>query len=394
MTSQFRALSTYRGVSPASLAGLDGFDPTVAPGNAWPLADGSAGRTCRTSHPLLHGRWLPVWGAPLGEAAAPTSLLVGGGFIVAEGRSRCLWDAQGCPMAQIPSGSRASWLDPDGSRLLSDGSEGGLGSRSVPSLAIECSIMLSLPSGHLTGALLPGPDRTLLVLTRKRTPRGPNDVVVEVVRARDWQHIEDGRLYGLDPIAGMIREQDCFAEVALAKTGPVLATPDGVLWCDWQLRPLAECPHSLHPRALSVDAAGRAFIVGNDDPLESRVLVVPPGGPAVARHSVPSARDFDVQPPLILPHGASYVLSPGELLALSPAGQAMWRQPCGNHPRGTTTANGLLLLADEVLYAVDPAGQRMLLWTPPSPLVVPPILLDGRIVVATSDQLFMLHGYS
>jgi hypothetical protein len=209
---------------------------------------------------------------------------------------------------------------------------------------------------------------------------------------RDWQRIENGLLYGLDPIAGMIREDGWAAEAALGKNGPVFATPDGILWCDWQLHPMAEHLHSLNPRALSVDAAGRAFVIGDDDLLHPQLVIAPPGGPALAVHPLPGAKGFAMQPALLAGDGSSYLLTPGEILALSADGQVNWRVPCGANPRGTLSSNGILLLADEALYAIGPAGDRTLLWKPPSSIVTAPILFGARIILATADRLFMLQG--
>jgi hypothetical protein len=393
MTTPFRPLSMYKKVPAPSLSGLDRHDPTVAPAGAWPLADGPAARTGRGSEPLAHDRWVPRCHAPLGEAHHPSALQLGAGFVVVQGTSRrAVWNTQGQPIATIPLRTRAAWLDTSGPRLLMDGSEGGLRSFRLPSGEVECSIMLAMQTGKNTGKVLPGPDGILLVLNQNRTQNGPDEAVVEVVRVRDWGNIKNGILYGLEPVAGVIREGDWLLDAAMAKTGPVLVTASAIVWCDWQLRALAEQPHALKPMVVSVDGSSRAYVVGTDDQLETHLLVATPSGAAPIDHPVPKADGFDPQPPLVFPDGSSYFLMPGELLALDASGAVRWRKPCGRSPRGTLTANQLLLLSDEKLHVVDQTGEASLLWTPPAPLLTPPVLASGQIYVATADELFVLAG--
>ncbi len=397
MTTQFRPLSTYSELAPAAIAGLDAFDPSVAQAGLWTSPDGCPGRTGRASSPLLCDRFDVVWSVPLGPATSPTSLLVGHACIVVEGRHRLAVTRQG-QMASSHSGRpRAKWLDASGPRLLSDAPEGGLSSYTLPGGARECSIALSLPSGHVTCAVLPGPDQLLVVMTSQRTHGGGDDVVVEVVRAHDWQQIQNGRLYGLEPVAGMIREQDWLAEAALAATGPVLATADGILWCDWWLRPLAEHLHALRPLALSVDRAGRAFVIGNDDLRARHLVIVHPGGPVQTSISLPEAdagevQPVEAQPVLVASDGSGYLVTPGQILRLSAEGRVEWSRPCGARPRAALAGNGLLLLVDDDLSVLDPAGERTLLWKPPAALVTPPILVGREVVVASHDHLFLLAG--
>ena len=393
MTSQFRPLSTYKNLPAPSLPGLGAFDPTVAPKGSWVLADGTAARTGRSAEPLLNDRWSPVWRAPLGESSHPTAILVGGGLIVTQGPSgRRIWSGHGQALSQIPFRTRTALLDAKGPRLLTDGPEGGLYSYRLPKSSVECSIALSLPSDHLTAHLLPGPDDLLCVVTRKRSLGGHDDAVVELVKMTDWAHVRSGSLYGMEPVAGIIREADSFADAALANSGPVLATPDGIVWCDWQLGTLAEHHHALKPVVMSVDSASRVLLVGEDERLNLHFVLVPPGDAPLVDLPLPKAKGFDLQPPLILADGAAYLLQPGQLLSFDAAGAVRWHISCGSCPRGSLTSNGLLLLADAHLLAVDETGQATLLWTAPAPLTTPPVLAHGHIFVATADELFMLRG--
>jgi hypothetical protein len=391
MSTQFRPLSMYKKVPAPSLSGLDRYDPTRAPAGTWPLVDGPAARTGMGSEPMGHDRWLPHWHVPLGEAHHPLDLLLGADCVVVQGTSRrAVWSTQGQLQGTMPMRTRAAWLDASGPRLLGDGSEGGLCSFRLPRGAVECAIMLAMQTGKVTGQVLPGPDGILLVLNQNRTQSGRDEAVVEMVQTRDWGHVQNGILYGLEPVAGVIREGDWLVDAAMARTGPVLVTAEAIVWCDWQLRVLAEQPHALKPVVVSVDRQDRAFMVGTDEQRESHLLVAAPKGGAPIDHPVPNADGFEAQPPLILPDGASYFLMPGELLALDAAGAVRWRKLCGRAPRGTLTANRLLLLSDGGLSAVDETGDATPLWMSPEPLATPPVLAGGQIYVATDEKLFVL----
>lgn len=391
MTELFRPISFYSKVAPASFDGLARYAPGAAPSGLWPTPFGGAARTSRAAEPLVHEAWSVKREVPLGEARQPDSLLVGRDWIVVNGReARGIWDLRGRAVGQLRRGQGTSYLDSTGSRLIADDPEGGLSTFLLPGGQRDAAIVLSAPEGHTTKEVLEGPG-VLVFVTAHESPFGaPPDVVLETVRVRDYaakgQH---GILYGLEPLAGILRQGDGRARAAAARTGPVVATRDGILWCDWQLRKLAEHRMPATPVALSVDDQDRACLVSSDEGV-TRLQIVPPGGPTAVEVELPWSSDRASVPPIVGSDGHLFLTPDGAVMALSPTGDELWRQDRGSAAPGLLTSNGLLLLADEELYALTRDGARRPLWRPPAPLATAAVLAGGLLYVATAEALFEL----
>ena len=91
----------------------------------------------------------------------------------------------------------------------------------------------------------------------KRSHLGePPSAFIETFRVNDWRaKSELNILQGLTPLAGLVRVKDGSATFAAAPKGPVLATANGILWCDWLLNPLVERAWETTPQAVSVGNA-------------------------------------------------------------------------------------------------------------------------------------------
>jgi hypothetical protein len=174
----------------------------------------------------------------------------------------------------------------------------------------------------------------------------------------------------------------------------VLATPNGVDWRDWQLRPRGQAELAAHPVALSVDERGHAHLL-TDDGGWLHLQVFADRGETIFDLTLPTDAGPFSQPPLVAPSGQITLTSPQGILALSSVGQILWRKDTvgagGGAVPATLTGNGLMLLAGEALSAVTSEGRSITLWQPPASLLTPPVLANEHIYVATSDALFALR---
>ena len=393
-TGLFRPLSVYEGAPEVAIEEPEGgLAVESPPPGAWPTENGSPGQTGRSADPLVTETWRVAWEVPLSEASQPDTILVGGGAVVVGGKtSRGFWTWDGKPRGFVRRALGGAFIDVDGRRMLADDSESGLSTYLLPDGRRDARIMLALPSHHVTRTVLQGPG-LLAVLSVADTPFGPRpNAVVEVVRVRDWG--EKGTLnihYGLDPLAGIIREVDGKVRAAAAASGPVLATPGGIRWCDWRLQTLAEVALDVTPRALSVDEGGRAHLLC-DRAGDAHLLIALAGGRSPVDVPLPWPVDATFVPPLVGLGGTIFLTPPGQVWALEPDGRLRWSQArAAGTPAGSVAANGLLLASDDLLYAITAAGDRHPLWQPPAPLVTPPVLAGGRIHVASADKLYVLE---
>ena len=392
MTSLFLPLPMHDEARSA----VDGREPYVSqtsPPGVWPSDYGAPAATSRSGEPLVTERWQLGWQAPLGAAREPDQLLLGEGVILVSGeRARRAFTSEGQPLGTLGRAQGACFFDLEGGRLVTHDPEGGLFTYLLPTLRRDGCILLAYPTPHITRTILQGPG-VLAFLSVVDTPFGPRpNAVVEVVRVRDWNETGKRKIhYGLEPMAGMIRERDGKVRAAAANAGPVLATPDGIRWCDWQLRTLSEAPLRMNPRALSVDAGGRAHLLCDMNG-EAHLLMVSPDSAAVVDVRLPWEVDATFVPPQIGLDGTIFLTPPGLVLILAPDGCIRyWARRGSQAPPGTVTANGMLLVSDRELFALTPEGERHVLWRPPQPLVTPPVLAGGRITVASNTTLYALE---
>ncbi len=388
MTTLFRPLSTFKDVPPASFDGLDQYAPGAPPAGAWPAAAGGPARNGRSASPLVHDGWSLLWEAPLGQAERPRSLLVGHDRIVVNGANqRGVWTADGRALGFVPQTGDAAFLDLTGDRLLVDAS-GGLATYTLDAKR-EAALFLSFSDPGTSKEILQGPG-VFAFLSIDAPPHSTPRAELLSLRIRDYGRIKNGVLYGLEPLAGITRSDDGDVRAAAGRTGPVVATSAGVLWCDWQLRPLHETLISGMPSAISVADQERAHVIVTVG-FETRLRIIPPGGQPIVDLALPSNAYNNSGPPIIAPSGQVYLTPPHALLAISPDGKILWEQTRPSTARASVSANGLVLIADETLDAVTADGRHRTLWRPPAPIVAGPVLTDDRLYVASADKLYALR---
>lgn len=370
------------------------FSVETAPRDSWPTLHGSPGKASRSSEPLVSDRYHIVWRAPLGEAARPQNLLVSGGLIVVNGETtRAVFGLDGSAGGQMKRGGGPGLLDGDRHTLLAEDGEAGLCTFVLPDGTRDAFVMLARPQLTFSREAIQGPG-VMAMLSVKRSHLGePPSAFIETFRVNDWRaKSELNILQGLTPLAGLVRVKDGSATFAAAPNGPVLATADGILWCDWLLNPLVERAWETTPQAVSVGNDARARVTCTDG-YSCQLWLVSPGDMPIHRIDLPWNSDVNWAPPLVAPDGGTILTPRGRAWSLAPDGQVRWSVSRDeDEPMGTLSSNGLLLLAGVDLYVLTSGGgDRHSLWKPAERLTTPPIVAGGRIYVASDDELFALE---
>ena len=380
----FRPLSHYDDMPQSSFTGAGAYVAVVPEPGTWPAPYGGPARNSRAAEPLLHDHWVVRWEAPLGNASRPRSLLVGAERVLVSGAdSQGIWTTAGHAVATFARSPGASFLDAVGKHLLLD-DVGGLATYSLDGQR-EGSILVSSANAGTSREVLQGPGAFAFV-TAESPPHGDQTASVQVLRIVDYARVKNHILYGLEPVAGITRDESS-VRAAAASAGPVLATKEGVVWCDWRLRALHELKRATNPLALSVDDQGRALLIADDG--ERRLHIIAPGGPSTDV-VLPDAMFASFVPPVVAPSGQIYLTPPGGVRSVSRDGAILWQQTRASDAPGGVAMNGLLLLADDQLYALTPDGRRLPLWRPPAPIVTAAVLAGGLIYVATAETLYAL----
>lgn len=387
----FRPLSFFAKAPPVVIEAADTYAPGVARPGRWPSPRGTPSQSGQAGEPLLFSRWRVAWHAALGDAGEPDSLVVGDDCIVVNGRAaRRLFSPDGQSRGQVRRGSGTCLIDTARGRLLADAPGGGLCTYLVPGGAHEARIALAAPGDLVTVGLIEGPGVLVLVSAHESPIGPPRTAIVQTVRVRDYTASKDGIHYGIEPLAGIVRDADGDVRAAAAAAGPVLATSDGVLFCDWQLRPLSEQRFRAQPVALSVDREGRACLLSRHGNA-ARLHIVPPSGPVLTDIALPWRLPARCAPPLVAADGRVFVVAPDGVVALDPGGAIEWTDARGALAPATVTTNGLLLLCDDRLVAMGRNGQREPLWQPPAQVTTATVLAGGRLHLATAEALFVLE---
>lgn len=388
--SLFSIIPHYKD-APRGAAPVPPMSATPARGT-WPTRFGSPSRISRLDEPLLEDSFRVRWQVELGDAERPRGLLLGEDRILVNGSDRHgIFLLDGTPAGAFKRQPGATFIDVLGKHYLT-AEAGGIATYSLDG-AREALLPLSLATFATVREVLAGPSGLVFVSDQK-PPQARSLTLAECMRLVDYQYKENGILYGIEPIAGVKREGDHVFAAAAADAGPVVATSDGVCFFDWQLGILHEHALSTIPLAVSVDANSRALLL-SDDFGELKFRIVPPYAADPEREpyvelTLPSEYGSAL-PPLVAPDGQVYLCSERALMALAPTGHFLWQQARSSLAPPVVTQNGLVLMADDQLYAVVSDGTRVPLWRPPHPIRTEALLADGVIYVATDSELFALE---
>jgi hypothetical protein len=386
MKPLFRPFTFFKDVPPFAFPGLDQFHAEAPAPKTWPAVGGGAGRTGRSGEPLLQDRFKLAWSAPLGDATRPTAVMVGAGRIVVAGADRYgMWSDSGSEIGFIMRSLGGAWLDVAKQRLLVD-DENGITIYTLDAKR-ESSLPLVAPSDGVTREVIAGPG-ALVLLTIDAPPHGTPKAVVETrAEIRDYSRVKNSTLYGVEPLAGVQRDDDARVLAAAGPSGPVLATSAGLEWRDWQLNPLQQVPLAGRPIALAVDDQNQAYLlsIDVDEPHLHRI----PGLGGIGFDQKLAGAQGPYTSLLVAANGQIYVRTPQGVLAFAADGKALWRSD--RKGPAALSANGVLMVSGETLDAITSDGQPLTIWNPPMPLVTPPVLANGHIIVASSEQLYVLE---
>jgi hypothetical protein len=252
-------------------------------------------------------------------------LLVGGDFLVVNGdKARAVFGLDGQAGGRMKRGGGSGLLDGDRRTLLAEADEGGLCTFTLPDGARDAFVMLGRPDLTFSREALQGPG-VIAMLSVKRSHLGePPSAMVETFRVNDWRAKSELDIFeGFVPLSGIVRVKDGSVIFAAAPTGPVLATSDGIRWCDWLLRPLAEREWETQAQAISVgdDACARVTCT---DGFTCQLRLVPPGEMPIRAIDLPWPGDANWTPPLVAPDGGTILTPRGHAWSLDPDLQLRW----------------------------------------------------------------------
>ncbi|MEM6990520.1 MAG: hypothetical protein AAF721_08490 [Myxococcota bacterium] len=339
----------------------------------------------RKNHPAP-ARLMKSWSTTV--SAPPTKLLAGARGVVACGDGNCFFvDPRGKAAGGTDRWLGGLTLDADGARLLSVGRDD------------HEPVVHDVRSGKRLGSLRWSEGEAprqfarwdgLYLLTSVQVPEhrseesptaGARLAFMPTLRPRARRSP-----VGTRPV-GFLQSIDSSSVIAAASPqGLTLATPRGVQWTDWALRPGADWRRTIDPLGLAMDDDGNAVLVAKID-RAPRLLVLDPLGGVKADVALSQATEYP-DPPLLGRDGVIVLAPKGELIAYDQSGNVVW-----HFAREGTSAPlalgdaGILVEHAGQLWHTDWAGHAHPIANLPGPLTAGPAVHQGAWYVATADAV-------
>jgi hypothetical protein len=171
----------------------------------------------------------------------------------------------------------------------------------------------------------------------------------------------------------------------------VIATTNHIYLAGVDLQIHGAIEGDFEPLAMSLDEAGRIYLIVRDNRGEA-FWVVTPEGALVSFSRFPEGTRAGTYPPIVGYDHQVYVLASGRLFAFGPTGKRLWEQSVSLSAQGAITADDRLLLATgATLVRVAPDGQRHTLYRFDEALRAPAILTsEGELIAVTGNRIYCL----
>lgn len=387
----FPAIGIHPAARPAAVA-------TAAPGPhaSYHQAFANGQLNSRVGARLPAGDWAVEWSAPLDPQLTPAFVLEDGDRIVVRSAMWALFDRAG---ASLGSGQAA------GPPVVLD--------------AAQNLFYSILPSGYFSAAHLSDGQPAYMFLpsfgdTFSRVylaRRGSRILVVGEERALDphgerqpWRSLVEindvgdpvrtsagGRVTGSQPV-GSLEIPSPHVVAASAGDTIVAAAPGEIYVTNWKLEGRAVLEGSFEPRAMSLDEAGRIYLIVESGDKTSLWLLTA-DGERVYSYEFPPGSSAGLRPPMVGYDHTVYAIAGRFLYAIGPDGKLNWSREAKARLSGAVVSGDDQLLTSEgsQVVAWNQAGERRVVHSFDEELTTPPVLTaDGRLLVASRRALYSL----
>ncbi|MGC9970311.1 MAG: hypothetical protein ABSE56_06955 [Bryobacteraceae bacterium] len=365
-----------------------------------PGAYGGESRNSRLSQRLGSASSAPLavrWRADLTPTLRPFVLLASGNRVVLHGATQwALCDRAGrvldvaplgpSPVALDPARSLAFAADPFG-RIVAHSLADGQAVFSAllyfgksfthPFLALRDRLMVTVGIEIPVDPSMPSPERSIVEVTDLGDPAS----------RRSWD--EPG---GPAVIHDLIRDSRRML-AALAGDTLVLAVPNRVYLLDLSLKARRAMGGVFLPLALSLDEAGRIYLLVAAGGRSALWLLTPEGERIYECELPPGLRGL-IHPPIVGYDHTVFVRAERQILSIAPDGKVNWIRTADEPLAGAAITPDDFLLTSEgsSLAAWDAKGERRVLHTfaGENPTTAPVLTADGEILVATRTHLYCL----
>jgi len=173
----------------------------------------------------------------------------------------------------------------------------------------------------------------------------------------------------------------------------VAAVPNCLVVADWSMNVRHALTGTFDPAWMSLDEAGRAYLVVRSGERQSLWLVTQEGERLYV-FDLPGSVPPVSGPPIVAHDHTAYLLAGQQIVSVAPDGKLKWLKAASGRLAGAIIAAGddLVVSEGDSIAAWDGLGQRRLLATiPGEQLISPPVLAsNGDLLVAARSSVFCL----
>ena len=223
--------------------------------------------------------------------------------------------------------------------------------------------------------------------------RDPEYTFVEAQELRDPPRTDEDNVLTSARTVSTLTSRTMPLLTAARDGGLVIAVPDHVFLIDENMRITADLQSEFTPLAMSLDEAGRIYLIVHTEEEKNALWVLTPDGERVVDTAVPMMDNNTYTPPMVGYDHRVYIMLGDRILAINPEGEEIWSQYVGAAAGACITANDQLLVsAGNIVSAFDAQGERKFLcYFPDETLATPPVLTRrGRLIVASRSHLYCL----
>lgn len=357
----------------------------------YPRRFGTPEQNSRLGTALPQGVWAPRFQVPVRGLANPRDVLVLGDRIVLRSDDGfALYDTDGEFIGNGALSQTAVLLDPADGLLFGVDQRGMLAAWRLSSGEVRFRMILLLP-GEFTRIFLDRPGDLYLASVETGVPPHsglePSRSLVERYSLGAMDVDANGSLLTAERRGELVRSR---SDLLMARHQDtfVLAIEDSLLRADASLAVQAQLTGSFRPQALSLDEAGRAWLVATTG-TGPELWAIEPDGRRLFATPLPRTSAQLLAPPIVSHHHLAYLVYRDRILAFESDGRPAWQWSASTVGATLTADDRLLVAAGREVRSIGAGGPGDLLVTLPEPIVTPPILsAGGLLLVASADTLY------
>lgn len=351
----------------------------------------------RLAASLPAGPWTVRWQAEINPAFRPTFVLAGNDAVVVQAGEWRLFDRQGRPVSRDRLGLGPMALDTGNGYLYHITINSYLAARR---LADGGPFFQFLPRfGDLYARTFYARNGQRLLVAGVEFQKAPLEVKIADTSMMQVTGLgnpiradEMGDLASMESPAVLLLP---WVNLVVAAHGEwiVAATPGHVYFLDWKLGFRAAFEASFEPQAMSLDEAGRVYLVAASE-TQTSLWLLTPAGERLYSFALPPGTAAISTPPIVGYDHTVYLIAGQYIFAVAPDGKLHWsRAATGAIAGAVLTGDGQLLTAEgSQIAAWNQRGERRVVHAfPGEDLATPPVLTThGDLLVASRGRLFCL----